>query len=135
MASQDSWSLWTVAVEGKTFVSRGSRELRLSLRNMKKTEKQTIRSLYREPNSWLTAVRYYAVLNWLERIPSPPSLFVLPLKKSSSLAMKTRPRHESQNMRRYGDINHERGGKKKQPNFIWDAWGRDLDLGFPASSI
>lgn len=73
-----------------------------------------MRSLYREQNSWLTAIRCFAVLTWLETIPSPPSLFILPLKKSSSLAMKTCPQHESQNMRRYGDINHERKKKKSR---------------------
>lgn len=97
---------------GKDICQSWIPELRLSLQNTKKIEKQTIRSLYREPNSWLMAIRYYAVLKWLGTIPNPPSLFILPLKKSSSLAMKTCTRHESQNMRRYGDINHERGKKK-----------------------
>lgn len=112
---------------GKDICQSWIPELRLSLQNTKKIEKQTIRSLYREPNSWLTAIRYYAVLKWLGTIPNPPSLFILPLKKSSSLAMKTCTRHESQNMRRYGDINHERG-KKKAAKFHLGRLGTGLGI-------
>lgn len=73
-----------------------------------------MRSLCRDPNSWLTPVRYYAVLKWLETFSSPPSLFILPQWKPNSLAMRTCTQHQSQNMRRYDDINHEHLQKKKK---------------------
>lgn len=104
--------LWTVGAEIKTFVRRESSNSASCCRVWKKKN-----NLHAEPNSWLSPIRYYAALNWLETIPGPPSLFILHLKNPTAWRWKRCPRHKSQNLFRYDDIKHERWKKSSQISF------------------